>query len=135
MNQPITEVIRAANGRWPQVFTSLGIDTPKHGRHGPCPVCGGKDRFRFDNKEGRGTWFCNQCDTRAGDGLSLVANVTQLTLSEAAKQVAGTLGLELGKLSVEVVTENKQKSKALRQHELEKSKKRSKPDKRKSPLR
>jgi hypothetical protein len=37
-------------------------------RHQACPVCGGSDRFRFDDKEGRGTWFCNQCG--AGDGLA-----------------------------------------------------------------
>ena len=42
-------------------------------RHQACPVCGGSDRFRFDDKEGRGTWFCNQCG--AGDGLKLVESV------------------------------------------------------------
>ncbi|NYY79755.1 hypothetical protein DMH17_06695 [Raoultella planticola] len=36
-------------------------------------MCGGADRFRFDDKEGRGTWFCNQCG--AGDGLKLVEKV------------------------------------------------------------
>ena len=33
-------------------------------------MCGGADHFRFDDKEGRGTWFCNQCG--AGDGLKLI---------------------------------------------------------------
>lgn len=28
-------------------------------RHGPCPICGGKDRFRVDNKDDDGTWYCN----------------------------------------------------------------------------
>ncbi|MCX8693479.1 hypothetical protein J3U07_03385, partial [Gilliamella sp. B2881] len=23
-------------------------------------MCGGKDRFRFDNQNGRGTYICNQ---------------------------------------------------------------------------
>ena len=108
MSQPVTEVIQAANGRWPQVFTSLGITIPQHGRHGPCPVCGGTDRFRFDDKEGRGTWFCNKCDPQAGDGLTLVTNVSQLSLADAAEQVAGTIGHKLGHLSPEVVAQNKQ---------------------------
>ncbi|MDI5829610.1 hypothetical protein MJN51_36035, partial [Salmonella enterica subsp. enterica serovar Kentucky] len=39
-------------------------DSPR--RHAPCPACGGKDRFRFDDN-GRGSFICNQCG--AGDGL------------------------------------------------------------------
>ncbi|MBC8076102.1 MAG: hypothetical protein H7Y32_08520, partial [Chloroflexales bacterium] len=32
---------------------------------GPCPFCGGTDRFRVQpNAEGRGRWWCRQC----GDG-------------------------------------------------------------------
>ena len=120
VSQPVTEVIQAANGHWQQVFNSLGIKIPKHGAHGPCPVCGGKDRFRFDDKEGRGTWFCNQCDTRAGDGLALVANVSQLSIYDAAKQVAGTIGHKLGRLSPELVARNQQKSETLKHKEQEK---------------
>ena len=44
-----------------------------NGRHCPCPVCGGKDRFRFDNKDGRGTYICNQCCS--GDGLELIKTI------------------------------------------------------------
>ncbi len=50
----------------------LGMKVIKN-RHQACPVCGGADRFRFDDKRGRGTWFCNQCG--AGDGLKLVEKV------------------------------------------------------------
>lgn len=34
----------------------------------PCPMCGGVDRFRYDNKHGRGDWYCNQCGGTAGKG-------------------------------------------------------------------
>ncbi|MFA9256090.1 primase-helicase zinc-binding domain-containing protein, partial [Escherichia coli] len=51
------------------MLPALGIQVLKN-RHQPCPVCGGSDRFRFDDREGRGTWYCNQCG--AGDGLKLV---------------------------------------------------------------
>ena len=35
---------------WPEILVGLGID-PQFlvRRHGPCPACGGKDRFRFDD--------------------------------------------------------------------------------------
>ncbi|MEY5509298.1 primase-like DNA-binding domain-containing protein, partial [Salmonella enterica subsp. enterica serovar Corvallis] len=51
---------------------------------------GGSDRFRFDDKEGRGTWFCNQCG--AGDGLKLVEKVFGVTPSEAAGKVNAVTG-------------------------------------------
>ncbi|EMK4050013.1 DNA primase, partial [Salmonella enterica subsp. enterica serovar Newport] len=59
-------------------------------RHQSCPVCGGSDRFRFDDKQGRGTWFCNQCG--AGDGLKLVEKVFGVTPSEAAGKVNAVTG-------------------------------------------
>ena len=48
--------------RWLAILPALGV--PSHflrNKHGPCPVCGGKDRFRFDDKDGKGTFFCNGC--------------------------------------------------------------------------
>jgi putative DNA primase/helicase len=59
-------------GRWPGILTQLGV-APSHLRniHGPCPMCGGKDRFRFDDKKGEGTFYCSKCG--GGDGFRLVA--------------------------------------------------------------
>lgn len=58
------------NGRWFDVLSGLGINKDfLQDAHGPCPICGGHDRFRWDNKEGRGTWFCSHCG--AGDGAEL----------------------------------------------------------------
>ncbi|MBD8129192.1 TOPRIM and DUF927 domain-containing protein [Pantoea agglomerans] len=92
----IREVTRAAKDRWPEILSSLGIDVPRApGMHGPCPACGGKDRFRFDDLDGRGTHFCNQCE--AGDGLELVMKVKRVTASEAALLVAGVLSLPVNK--------------------------------------
>ncbi|EGO0679184.1 hypothetical protein ITK59_004563, partial [Salmonella enterica] len=64
-NKVSQTAVRAA-GQWGNILKRLGITVPAGGQHGPCPVCGGKDRFRFDDKNGRGTWFCNQCGH--GDG-------------------------------------------------------------------
>ena len=92
MHKEISSVMQAANGQWGHVLSSLGIQMPKKDKHGPCPMCGGKDRFRFDDLEGRGTWICNQCDPKAGDGLQLVINVLGVSPTKAAKQVAGVFG-------------------------------------------
>lgn len=83
-----------ANGRWPGILANFGLDDlALSGRHGPCPVCDGRDRFRFDNKDGRGTFYCSQCG--AGDGFDLLRLVKGWTFKEAAeqvKQVVGSIG-------------------------------------------
>lgn len=84
MKMNVTETIKQACGHWPRILPALGVKVIKN-RHQACPVCGGSDRFRFDDKEGRGTWFCNQCG--AGDGLKLVEKVFGVSASEAAGKV------------------------------------------------
>ena len=90
----VTDVMAAANGHWSALLATLGIDIPPRGQHGPCPVCGGENRFRLDDKGGRGTWFCNQCDPQSGDGLDLVKKVSGKGPADAARLVAGALGLD-----------------------------------------
>ncbi|WP_429077584.1 DUF927 domain-containing protein [Aeromonas veronii] len=92
----VSDVAAAACGHWPDLLAAVGIDIPRRGKHGPCPVCGGKDRFRLDDKTGRGTWICNQCGT--GDGLDLVGKVTGKSAKEAAELVAPLVGLSAGGL-------------------------------------
>lgn len=85
----------AAAGRWPFILAELGIDDSHlRNRHGPCPACGGKDRFRFDDREGRGTWYCNQCG--AGDGLRLLQLANGWRFHEALRAAAKVIGLEVG---------------------------------------
>ncbi|PSH44355.1 hypothetical protein BA194_20065 [Yersinia pseudotuberculosis] len=91
MNQFITEVAAQARGKWGFILDALAISHSK--QHSPCPACGGKDRFRFDDRQGAGTWFCNQCEPQSGDGLDLVKNVRQCSLTEAALLVADILGV------------------------------------------
>lgn len=84
MKMNVTETVKQACGHWPRILPALGVKVNKN-QHQACPVCGGSDRFRFDDKEGRGTWFCNQCG--AGDGLKLVEKVFGVSPSEAAGKV------------------------------------------------
>jgi putative DNA primase/helicase len=79
-------------GRWESILTSLGV-APEvlTGKHRPCPMCGGKDRFRFDNKEGRGTWYCSHCG--AGDGFKFLLLSNNWTFPQAAREVERVLGM------------------------------------------
>jgi putative DNA primase/helicase len=78
-------------GKWHGILTASGIPAKfLTGKHTACPMCGGTDRFRFDNKEGKGTWICNQC--RSGNGFKLLMLFFQMEFNEVlklAKEKAG----------------------------------------------
>lgn len=99
MNMNVTETVKLACGHWSHILPALGVKVIKN-RHQACPVCGGSDRFRFDDKEGRGTWFCNQCG--AGDGLKLIEKVFGVSASEAAGKVNAVTG-NLSPVTPEVI--------------------------------
>lgn len=80
-----------AIGHWPTILAPNLTPAQLSGRQAPCPIClTGTDRFRFDNKDGRGTWFCNRCG--AGDGYRLVMALTGQTF----KQVADIMRRDFG---------------------------------------
>ena len=75
-------------GRWRDVLIAAGIGEEfLTGKHTPCPVCGGKDRFRFDDKDGEGTFFCNQCQPQAGDGFALLQKKFGYNFGEILEEV------------------------------------------------
>ncbi len=89
-------VKQAAQGRWPAILTSHGIhDNHLTGKHGPCPGCGGKDRFRYVPADPNGKWFCGQGgDPIGGDGFDLLCHVHGFSKFESLKAVASFLGVE-----------------------------------------
>jgi putative DNA primase/helicase len=81
----------AANGKWRGILLELGLPAQSlTGKHGPCPMCEGTDRFRWDNAEGRGTFFCTHCG--AGDGMDLALKYTGLPFQEVASKIDTLLG-------------------------------------------
>lgn len=94
MRSPANGGVGTSFPEWHSIFVAFGIDVPPNPmRHGSCPVCGGKDRFRFDNRNGSGSWFCNQGNSthkrgkRAGDGFALVAEVLCISRREAVRKI------------------------------------------------
>ena len=76
-------VIEAARGRWQAILLAVGVGAEfLTGRNGPCPFCGGKDRWRFTNRNADGVWICNQCGS--GDGMELVKRFLKVEFRDAA---------------------------------------------------
>jgi putative DNA primase/helicase len=77
--------------RWPWLLTRFGIPASAlKGKNCPCPGCGGKDRFRFDNKDGTGSFLCSQGsgDVLAGTGWALLEHVYGWSFERALEEVA-----------------------------------------------
>lgn len=86
------DIKRAAEGKWMDlIFPRFGIDV-QWKKKTPCPACGGRDRFRFDDKNGNGDYFCQHC--QGGDGLDLIGKCTHLSFPEVVKEVGAILGLD-----------------------------------------
>lgn len=91
----LADVKQAARGQWEDIFSRFNITVPKKDSHGPCPFCGGEDRFRFDDKYENGDWLCNVCsESKNRDGLDLVCKVTGLPFSQVIEEVASIVGLD-----------------------------------------
>ena len=80
-----------AKGRWRGILLTLGLpESCLRDRHGPCPLCGGKDRFRWDNRDGSGSYICGQCG--AGDGMKLAMEYTGKPFPEIAREIDAMVG-------------------------------------------
>jgi putative DNA primase/helicase len=77
--------------RWHGILPAIGISEKFLKRkNGPCPMCGGKDRYRFTDIDGKGTWWCNNC--HGGNGIALVMKFTGLPFEEAARRIERVIG-------------------------------------------
>ena len=81
----------AAHGRWREILPALGIPPQiLDGNDRPCPLCGGKDRFRFDDKHGDGDYFCRGC--KPGKGIKLLQGFHGWDFARAAREVDQIIG-------------------------------------------
>lgn len=90
-NQSIHDIAR---GKWDSILPILGV--PVHyltGKHTACPICGGKDRFRWDNKGGSGSYFCGNQSCGPGSGVDLVMKVNGWDFLAARARIAEEAGV------------------------------------------
>ena len=104
MAPEISEVKARANGNWDAIFSHLLPNySPKLFSntclHGPCPICGGTDRFWFlPDREITGSAWCNQCEgTTAGksgwaDGIDLLKAATGEQLPRLLERINQVIG-------------------------------------------
>ena len=78
------------------LYTARGLALKSKGRNsrgaefaGPCPLCGGRDRFLVwpEQNDGRGSYSCRQCGI-SGDVIQWLMDVEGMTFRQAA-QAAG----------------------------------------------
>lgn len=107
-----------AQGRWRGILSALGLSAKQlSGKHSECPLCrnGPKsDAFRFDDKDGRGTWICSHC--AAGDGFALIMKMRGVDFKGALEIVAPLIGsatFEPPKAKVDVTPEARDEMTAL----------------------
>lgn len=85
------DIHKSTVGRWRSILIHAGINAEFLTRkHTACPMCGGKDRFRWDDRDGRGTFYCSQCG--AGNGIDLVMRFKGCAFIEAKRLVLDALG-------------------------------------------
>ncbi|MGV0964209.1 MAG: DUF7146 domain-containing protein [Polynucleobacter sp.] len=81
-----------ARRKWRGILLQLGIDARfLTGKHGPCPMCEGTDRFRFDDKDGSGSFFCSGCGP-GGSGFELLQRLNGWDFAAAASEVDKVIG-------------------------------------------
>jgi putative DNA primase/helicase len=82
-----------AHGRWREILPRFGVDSRfLRNKHGPCPICGGRDRFRFDDRHGQGNYYCNGCG--AGTGFTMLKKLTGQTNAEILKAIDEIIGTD-----------------------------------------
>lgn len=88
---------REALGRWGQIHAVSGIPERflRLKKCQPCPMCGGRDRYHYSDRKGRGTYLCRKCG--GGDGFDLLMRYHDWDFNRAADEVRQVLGLKAWK--------------------------------------
>jgi putative DNA primase/helicase len=89
----VSDTVERARYRWREILPRLGVDTRYlSNRHTGCPLCGGRDRYRFDDKDGSGSYYCNQCG--AGVGIILLRKLRGWDYKTACDEIDKIIGTE-----------------------------------------
>ena len=83
-------ILDLAGKAHPMTQAARGAKGAEH--HGPCPGCGGDDRFHVwpEQNGGQGSYWCRQCG-KAGDLIQYLRDFEGMTFKEAARAAGKTL--------------------------------------------
>ncbi len=85
---PSATITRARSIPIENIINERGIKLRgKIDRAGPCPRCGGDDRFAINTK--KQVWLCRGCAPKGGDGIKLVQHLDDISFPEACEQLSG----------------------------------------------
>jgi len=80
----------AAKGKWRGILLEFGFEANVlRNRHGLCPICAKPDGFRWDDKDGSGSYICT-CGS--GDGFHLIERVTGRDFRSVAPEIDAMVG-------------------------------------------
>lgn len=88
------KIIAEAKWKWSYILPSFGIDQKLlRPKNGPCPICGGEDRFSFDDKFGDGNYYCRKHihHPESGNGFNLLMAHTGWNFYQTLSEVASLL--------------------------------------------
>lgn len=87
----MTRTADAARGKWRGILLMLGVpEIALRPKHGPCPFCQGTDRYRWDDKDGSGSFFCSQCGS--GNGFEMLKRIKGWDFLTAAREIDAIVG-------------------------------------------
>ena len=72
-----------------EVARQFGAELRREGAEwiGPCPVCGGRDRFAVN--PAKAVWSCRTCEKRGGGVIDLYMHVTGVPFRDAVRELVG----------------------------------------------
>jgi putative DNA primase/helicase len=86
----MNETKELARYKWLSIHSNYIQKEFLTGKHGPCPLCGGKDRFRYEPKSENGSYFCSGCGS--GTGIHLLAQMSMVSHQDAWRLVEKVIG-------------------------------------------
>ncbi|WP_137136573.1 primase-helicase zinc-binding domain-containing protein [Rhizobium sp. FKY42] len=86
MSDAVTEFVEQARAvSFAEAVDRLKVPEPRKGKpefEGPCPRCGGNDRFAVNRK--KAVWLCRGCGAGGRDGIGLAAHMLHLDVKSRA---------------------------------------------------
>lgn len=105
------DIERAKNVPIDSVVTRRGFQLRRDGNDlaGPCPTCGGRDRFVITPK--RNLWTCRQCEV-GGDVIALVQRLDNVDFPQAVEILIGARPQQTVNVSIQNMRRRQQEQEA-----------------------